>query len=142
MMNIGCMSSPTAWEGHQAGEVASALVVETMRDYMKRFTENSRCRRTGMISTKPFPKMPTGSCRAFTWRTWGSTRYPSTKETYRGMGSTVSAIYLSDETLIAANVGDSPIYLIHQGNIERISVLHTVVAEQQALDPEGAKNLR
>ena len=27
------------------------------------------------------------------------------------MGSTVSAIYFTDDTLIATNVGDSPIYL-------------------------------
>jgi protein phosphatase len=57
------------------------------------------------------------------------------------MGSTVSTVFFTDDTMIAANVGDSPIYLIHNGNIEIISVLHTVIAEQAAIDPEAAANL-
>ena len=38
-------------------------------------------------------------------------------------------------------MGDSPIYLVHDGSIELLSVPHTVMAEQTALDPEGAKRL-
>ena len=57
------------------------------------------------------------------------------------MGSTVSAVFFTDETLIAANVGDSPIYLVHNGTIERLSVLHTVMAEHAAIDPGGAANI-
>jgi serine/threonine protein phosphatase PrpC len=41
--------------------------------------------------------------------------------------------------MIAGNVGDSPIYLIRDNDIELISTLHTVMAEQEALAPEGAK---
>ncbi|HID29759.1 MAG TPA: serine/threonine-protein phosphatase, partial [Desulfobacterales bacterium] len=54
---------------------------------------------------------------------------------------TVSAVYFTDETLMAANVGDSPIYLVHDGSIELLSVPHTVIAEQAALDPDGAERL-
>ena len=57
------------------------------------------------------------------------------------MGTTVSAVYFTDETLMAANVGDSPIYLVHDGSIELLSVPHTVMAEQAALDPNGAQRL-
>jgi protein phosphatase len=57
------------------------------------------------------------------------------------MGSTVSAVYFSDGTFIVANVGDSPIYLIRDGKIELISVLHTVLAEQAAINPENAEKL-
>jgi Tfp pilus assembly protein PilZ len=37
--------------------------------------------------------------------------------------------------------GTAPIYLIRGGDIELISTLHTVMAEQEALAPEGAKPL-
>jgi protein phosphatase len=62
-------------------------------------------------------------------------------KSYRGMGSTVSAVYFTDGTLIAANVGDSPIYLIRDGHIQLLSVPHTVMAEQSALDPANAEKL-
>jgi len=57
------------------------------------------------------------------------------------MGSTVSAICFTDSTLIAANVGDSPIYLVRDGKIKLLSVPHTFLAEQRALNPENAEKL-
>jgi protein phosphatase len=63
----------------------------------------------------------------------------SRNEAYKGMGSTVSAVYFTEETFIVANVGDSLIYLIRDGQIELLSVPHTLVAEQTALDPENAE---
>ena len=42
---------------------------------------------------------------------------------------------------IAANVGDSPIYLIRDGKIKLLSVLHTVLAEQAAINPANAEKL-
>ena len=58
------------------------------------------------------------------------------------MGSTVSTVYFSDDTLIAANVGDSPIYLVRDKKIMLLSVPHTVLAEQASLNPENAEKLR
>ena len=60
---------------------------------------------------------------------------------YRGMGSTVSAVYFTDSTLIAANVGDSPIYLVRDGKIKLLSVPHTLVAEQAAYLTENTEKL-
>jgi protein phosphatase len=56
---------------------------------------------------------------------------------FNGMGATVSAVLLSDETLVVANVGDSPVYLVHKEGMERLSVPHTLMAEHAASDPEG-----
>ena len=62
-------------------------------------------------------------------------------EDYKGMGSTISAVYFAEKTVIVANVGDSGIYLIRDGRIEQLSVPHTLVAEQAQLDPENAELL-
>jgi protein phosphatase len=62
-------------------------------------------------------------------------------EDYKGMGSTVSAVYFTKETFIVANVGDSLIYLIRDGKIELLSVPHTLIAEQTELDPDNAELL-
>jgi protein phosphatase len=44
------------------------------------------------------------------------------------MGSTVAAVYLCEDRLIAANIGDSPIYLVRNGGIDALSVPHTLQA--------------
>jgi protein phosphatase len=61
------------------------------------------------------------------------------KESYQGMGSTVSVVYFTDETLVVTNVGDSPVFLIRNGVIERLSVIHTMLEEFKAIAPKGAK---
>ncbi len=126
--------------GHLAGEVASRLVVETIGDYIKSSqekadTENLICFDESLsreanrllsgihLSNKVVHEAARGN------------------SSYRGMGSTVSAVYFTDGTLIAANVGDSPIYLIRDGKIKLLSVPHTVMAEQAALNPKNAEKL-
>jgi serine/threonine protein phosphatase PrpC len=63
------------------------------------------------------------------------------KAAYRGMGATVSAVYIPGDTLIVANVGDSPVYLVRASNISTLSVPHTMIAEYRGLKTTGAKAL-
>jgi len=126
--------------GHQAGEVASSLVVDTMRDYMKRFKDDTDAEEMEDFD-ETLSKEANRLLSSIHLANLGVNKVSHTKETYRGMGSTVSAVFFTDETLIAANVGDSPIYLVHNGTIERLSVLHTVMAEHAAIDPKGAAHL-
>jgi protein phosphatase len=65
----------------------------------------------------------------------------ASREDRRGMGSTISVLFFNERTLVAANVGDSPIFLIQNGSIELLSEPHTVAAEHRAIDPEGAGRL-
>jgi serine/threonine protein phosphatase PrpC len=126
--------------GHRAGEIASRLVVETIGDYIRKFTDNDHCAQNADFDE-------TLSLEAN--RLLGSIRMSNqvvheaslANSSCRGMGSTVSAIFFTDSTLIAANVGDSPIYLIRDGKIKLLSVPHTFLAEQRALNPENAEKL-
>ena len=126
--------------GHQAGEVASGLVIETIRDYMRRVNEDADAEEledSDETLSKPANQILSGIHLA----NRGVHEVSKTNEAYSGMGSTVSAVYFIDETLIVANVGDSPIYLSHNGNIELLSVTHNVITEQAAIDPEAAKQI-
>ena len=128
--------------GHQAGEVASSLVVETIRDYMKQFKGNKgggagESEDTDESISKRANRL-VSSIHLANRDVYGLSQK---NESYEGMGSTVSAVLFTDESLIAVNVGDSPIYLIHKDEIELISVPHTVMAEQKAIDPDRAKSL-
>jgi protein phosphatase len=46
------------------------------------------------------------------------------------MGTTVALLFVTPLLIIAANVGDSRIYLVRDGIIERLSKDHTIVNEQ------------
>ena len=126
--------------GHRAGEIASKLVVDTISKYIRQASNNGD-------GDHNFASDNSLSREA---NILLSGIYLSNKvvheaslenEDCRGMGSTVSAVYFTAGTLIAANVGDSPIYLIRDGQIKLLSKLHTVLAEQQALNPANAKKL-
>jgi protein phosphatase len=126
--------------GHAAGEVASKLVVETLRDYMQRFKEDEDAEEledTDESLSKEANRLLSGILLA----NRGVYHVASSKEKLKGMGSTVSAAYFTDDALILANVGDSPIYLIHNGSIELLSVIHNVITEQMAIDPEAAQSI-
>jgi len=126
--------------GHRAGDIASRLVVETIGEYIKNSIDNDDC-----DQTVDFDETLSREAN----RLLSSIRMSNQvvhaaslkNRSCRGMGSTVSAIYFTESTLIAANVGDSPIYLIRDGKIKLLSVPHTFLAEQKTLNPENAEKL-
>ena len=122
--------------GHRAGEVASRIVVETMRDCMKRFGKECTVEESNEVD-EGLSKAGRQLISSIRLANRQVNRLAHSSESYRGMGSTVSAVLLADHSLVAANVGDSPIYLVHDGNIEEISVQHTVLGEQAALYPDA-----
>lgn len=126
--------------GHQAGEVASGLVVETIHEYMGRLIKGGEPEEPDEIdlSVSEQANHLLASIRLANSVVFDLARK---KEAYRGMGSTVSAVYFTGSTLIASNVGDSPIYLVRDGKIEPLYRPHTVLAEQAELDPDLAERL-
>ena len=120
--------------GHQAGEVASRLVVETIRDAMKEFLTVDSLETLEGYDGKFSPNA--NKLRESIFRANRVVNQLSSQEgVYQRMGSTVSAAWFTDETLIVANVGDSPIWLVHNGSMELLSMPHTVMAEQAKLHP-------
>ncbi len=126
--------------GHNAGEVASRIVVETLRDHMKKYD--------GKKFDEKKPDFDDGLSIKANFLFSGihlanRTIYNQAQESeaQQGMGSTLAAICLDNNMLITSNVGDSPIYLIRKNEIKDIYVPHTVMAEHAAMAPEGAKPL-
>ena len=126
--------------GHLAGEVASKLVVDTVWDYMKHFKEDEDAKELEDFE-ETLSKEANRLLAGIKLANQGVYHAAQSNESYRGMGSTLSAVYFTDKTFIVANVGDSPIYLVHDGSIELISVIHNVMAEQAAIDPNEAELL-
>ena len=126
--------------GHKAGEVASKLVVETIRDYIDQNKDDEQPE--SLVDTdEKLSKEAQRLLASIHLSNRIVHQTASGNEDYKGMGSTVSAVYFTEKTFIVANVGDSLVYLIRDGKIELLSVPHTLVAEQAALDPENAELL-
>ncbi len=99
--------------GHNAGEVASALAVETFAECM---------RSSGKISASALREaVERANAEVF--------REASLDESKSGMGTTFTA--LGEESGVAhiAHVGDSRAYLIRNGAIMRVTMDHTLVEE-------------
>ena len=126
--------------GHRAGEVASNMVVETISSYIKKLGEDDDTQEFSSTD-ETLSSEANHLISAISLSNRVVYQVSNGNEGYRGMGSTLSAVYFNKDTFIAANVGDSPIYLIHNGNIELISVPHTVIAELGTQNLEGSRPL-
>jgi protein phosphatase len=111
--------------GHHAGEVASELVVKSICDFLgDSGSWNGAARPPGRLSPRA-ERLLAG----IDWSNQVVHQTATEHDAYRGMGSTVAAVYFSEDTLIAANVGDSPIYLVRNDKIDLLSVPHTLLAD-------------
>ena len=126
--------------GHKAGEVASRLVVETLHDYLKRFEVSDQVEElqdSDPSLSRPANRLLSGIHLA----NKVVHQIAQGNAAYEGMGATVSAVCFNQANLIVANVGDSPVYLARGAGITLQSKLHTFMAEQEAIAPEGARKL-
>ncbi len=124
--------------GHQAGEVASKLVADTIKDLMNRYTAGDTDRIWAIPKASKYSSWLVSAILEANRQVF---RLSKSRKEFEGMGSTISAVFVTTETLIAANVGDSPIYLIRNSEISLLSVPHTAMAEYAAFAPPGAKAL-
>lgn len=117
--------------GHLAGEVASQIAVDMIRKSYRKWHENKTPRED--IFGPPDDSLSIeGNYLLSSIRLANRVVYEMAMEyeQYHGMGTTVVAILVTPALVIAANVGDSRIYLVREGRIEKLSKDHTIVAEQ------------
>jgi len=126
--------------GRKAGEVASRLVVETISTTMHKLVSAENPDQMVGVD-RNLSSQANQLVYAIRRANLKTYEYAQNDKSCKGMGSTVSAVYLSDTQAIISNVGDSPIYLVRDGRAEIVSTLHTVMAEQETLAPEGGLKL-
>ena len=99
--------------GHNAGEVASALAVQTYADYMR-----------------GVERITADALRAAVARA-NDAVYRASQESAEvsGMGTTFSALAMEGKTAFIAHVGDSRIYLVRRGALMQVTIDHTLVEE-------------
>lgn len=118
--------------GHRGGAVASQLAVKTMGDYMP-----AACRQASSLDANNAENFQNEAVK----RLLHSIALANKKihalslvdESCRGMGTTVSALFLRGDFMITANVGDSPIYLVRKGEIKDLYTPHTLLHERNKI---------
>lgn len=126
--------------GHAAGEVASRLAVETIREWMGKYLGGADVAVVGQ---------PMDTCSREANFLLSSIRLANRiifdaaqgRREYRGMGTTLVSVLAVKDNVALAHVGDSRIYRIRDGQIVQLSRDHSVVQQQVdrgILSPEEA----
>jgi|WetSurMetagenome_2_1015567.scaffolds.fasta_scaffold184026_2 PPM family protein phosphatase len=124
--------------GHSAGEVASRLAVEAIEGFIARSHDDSDFSWPYGID----PQLSLGGNRLRTAVHLANRRVFRTSESrddYAGMGTTVTAVLVSGETLSYAHVGDSRLYAFTDGALVQVTQDDSWVATLMANDPSLKK---
>ena len=100
--------------GHQTGEVASQKAVETLKRELQR--------------SRVHP--PAAIARAVQSANLEVYNYALDHPEHRGMGTTLTALFLDDQVGLVGHVGDSRAYLIREGEITLLTHDHSWVADR------------
>jgi serine/threonine protein phosphatase PrpC len=138
--------------GHSAGEVASNEAIETLHNMVRR-------ERQALSAVEELPggqELPGGSRRPIAMRralrilesavqhaTYMVFGLAENDPERRGMGTTLTVLFLSGDFALTAQVGDSRVYRVHDGTAQQLTEDHTLIAWQLKrglITPEQARN--
>lgn len=97
--------------GHEAGEVASEIAINTLNELAPRTPDAD------------------GLARAVEAANLNVIKAPSQGIGREGMGTTMTAAILDKDRLVIAQVGDSRAYLLHQGVLQQLTRDHSLMAD-------------
>ena len=118
--------------GHRGGGIASRMAIETIDGYMA--TPSQECSEVDATHTVEAQSSAARRLRQSIFLANQKIYTQSVLDTTcRGMGTTVSALYLAGNSIITANVGDSPIYLLRNREIETLYTPHTLLHERKKI---------
>ena len=120
--------------GHLAGEVASRVAVDLINKSYKKWVD-SDAPEEDLFDYPDQSLSKVGNYIQSSIRLANKVIHEMAAEykDYNGMGTTVAVLAVIPDLIITANVGDSRIYLVRNGEIERLSKDHSIVAEQVAM---------
>ncbi|MEM9190037.1 MAG: PP2C family serine/threonine-protein phosphatase [Myxococcota bacterium] len=128
--------------GHAAGEIASQEAVDTVHGMVKRDFNSVQAiadNQTDSEALRKVTRLVESAAQAATYMVYGLAQHDPEQQ---GMGTTLSVLLLAGDYGITAQVGDSRIYLIRNGQACQLTEDHTLVAwqlKQGIISEEEAK---
>jgi protein phosphatase len=140
---LGLFAVADGMGGHNAGEVACALALETLHSFVERSQHDpDHTWPFGIESSLDFNgnRLRTGiklaNRRVF--------RESEARDQYTGMGTTIVAMLVEGTCAVFCGVGDSRIYVVRRSGIELLTRDHTwvqmLLAQNPELNPESVEN--
>jgi PPM family protein phosphatase len=116
--------------GHLAGEVASRVAVDVVVQSFRKWSE-ANTPEDELFGLPETALSTAGNYVLSSIRLANRVVYEMATqyEEYSGMGTTIGALLVTPDLIVAANVGDSRVYMVRDGGIERMSRDHTIVSE-------------
>jgi protein phosphatase len=126
-LNLAVLSDGMGGEAH--GEVASQMAVEGVAEYCLKAVQDPSTQLVAPI--RPEYSEPTNrlisAIVAANQKIFETARQNTS---HRGMGATVVAVWVNDQRMSVAHVGDSRLYLLRGGELQQLTEDHSLVAEQ------------
>lgn len=113
--DIGIYLVADGMGGHNAGEVASKIALESIINYIKDHSTDEKMEKVLQEAIDEANK--------------NVYKYAILNENCSGMGTTVTVAYVRGGKLIVGNVGDSRCYILSQGKLIKITKDHSLVQE-------------
>ncbi len=112
--------------GHAAGEIASRMAVDTMRDFIQSSTQSSEVTWPADVDRNlPVPvKRLVSAGKLANEKIYQASR---SNPKLGGMGTTMVSVLMDQDTAYVAHVGDSRAYLIRNGKIQRLTEDHSLI---------------
>ena len=133
--------------GHNAGEVASRMVVDGVVDHLRRANQTNNGLNSHRPSLHPFGEDPSGSTvgnllrNAVLLAGVQILETALTNDDYAGMGTTVVAAQVVGNRLTVAHVGDSRLYRLTGDRLRLLTAddswMATVLARDPAANPQA-----
>jgi protein phosphatase len=134
-LQLGLYAVADGMGGHNAGEVASALALETLQSFVERSRHDTD-------HTWPFGVDGNLDLNGNRLRTAVKLanrrvfRESESRASYTGMGTTMVAMMIEGTCAVLCGVGDSRIYIVRKGAIECLTRDHTWVQLLLSQNPE------
>lgn len=111
--NMGLLAVCDGMGGHNGGEVASAIAVETIKDFMATNSED----------------FPGRLVLALQEANTAIYRRAQREPALHGMGTTATLAVVDGKRLYIAHIGDSGLYLLHEGVLSKATRDHTLAQQ-------------
>ena len=131
--------------GHEGGEVASALAIETVRTRL-----GWPAKRLGVRDTQPLPTFMANDGGANAIRLQLAVEEANSvivdyakanHTTVANMGATTTVVLIDDNEALIANVGDSRAYLLRAGKLIQLTEDHSYVAQLVRIGQLSAESI-
>ncbi|CAH2030844.1 Protein serine/threonine phosphatase PrpC, regulation of stationary phase [Trichlorobacter ammonificans] len=126
--SLGLFAVADGMGGHQGGEIASRICLDTLRDYLQRASQGQ----APLVGEQDAAYSARANLLASAVRFANRAVFEAAfaRPEWRGMGTTVVAMLQDQERAVFAHVGDSRAYLLRAGSFRQITQDHSWVEEQ------------